>query len=130
MSRVDICSNDDCRKRFADYGLAYDDIKEGDILSLVLLLNQEIRKSNESGETSVNTMRLSNKVKMKCKPDGSITECFLFMNSHYFENRECISFNRDGFIGFAGWADSGNSNPIRRAFLQWCEILKSEKEAT
>ena len=46
----------------------------------------------------------------------------------YYTRRECISFNKDGFIGFAGWADDGNSNPIRRAFLEWCDILKQEKE--
>lgn len=29
----------------------------------------------------------------------------------------------DGFIGFAGWADQGNTNPILRAFLEWCDIV-------
>lgn len=122
-----VCSNDACRQHFADCGLTYDDITDGDILALVMLLNREIKKSNKTGETSVSTMRLSEKKIIKHKPNGSITECYLFMNSHYFTQRECISFNRDGFIGFAGWADDGNTNPLRRAFLEWCDALKTQK---
>ena len=125
-----VCSNEDCRKRFADYGLTYRDITDGDILVLAMLLNREIKKSNKTGETSVNTTRLSEKKIVKHRPNGSITEAYLFMNSHYYTQRECISFNKDGFIGFAGWADDGNSNPLRRAFLEWCEILKKQKEET
>lgn len=125
-----VCSNEDCRKRFADYGLTYRDITDGDILVLAMLLNREIKKSNKTGETSVNTTRLSEKKIIKHRPNGSITEAYLFMNSHYYTRRECISFNKDGFIGFAGWADDGNSNPLRRAFLEWCEILKKQKEET
>lgn len=128
MRAVSICTNDECRKKFSDCGLTYKDVTEGDILTLVMLLNREIKKSNKSGETSVSTMRLSDKKKMKLKSNGTIEECYLFMNSHYFTQRECISFNRDGFIGFAGWADSGNLNPIRRAFLEWCDILKNQKD--
>ena len=129
MSRCEaICSRDDCRNRFKEFGLGYDDITDGDILVLVMLLNREIKKSNRSGETSVNTMSLSEKMVIKRKSNGTITECYLYMNSHYFTRRECISFNRDGFIGFAGWADNGNTNPVLRAFLEWCDILKKQKE--
>ena len=121
-----VCTRDEARQYFKDKGLTYDDIKEGDILSLVLLLNRELKKSNKVGETSVNTMRLSRKINLKHKSNGSITECFLYINSHYFKQRECISFNRDGFIGLAGWADIQNVNPIKRAFLQWCDELAKE----
>lgn len=130
MSRAEaVCSNQDCRDKFARLGLTYDDITEGEILTLVMLLNREIRKSNKTGETSVNTTRLSEKIKIKHKPNGKITECYLFMNSHYYTQRECISFNKGGFIGFAGWADDGNTNPIRRAFWEWCDHLAALKVA-
>jgi len=131
MARAEaICSNQDCRDRFKQMGLSYDDITEGDILALVMLLNREIKKSNKTGETSVNTTRLSKKIIIKQKPTGQILECYLFMNSHYYTQRECISFNKNGFIGFAGWADDGNTNPIRRAFLEWCSIVAAQKAAT
>ena len=128
MREKPICSNEDCRNRFKEYGLSYADITDGDILALVMLLNREIKKSNREGETSADTMRLSQKMIIKHKSNGTISECYLFMNSHYFTQRECISFNKDGFIGFAGWADDGNLNPIRRAFLEWCDLLRKQKE--
>lgn len=122
-----VCSNDEAREYFAEKGLTYSDITEGDILTLVLLLNREIKASVKLGETSTTTMRLSSKLDIKKKPNGSIQCCFLYMNSHYFTQREAISFNRDGFIGFAGWADQGNVNPILRAFLKWCDYLAQDK---
>jgi len=132
---VAVCSRDECREHFKSLGLSYDDITDGDILALVLILNREIKMANKSGETSVNTMRLSSKMVIKHKPDGTISECYLYLNSHYFTRRECISFNKDGFIGLCGWADIGNSNPVKRAFLQWADDLyaqklKNEKEVT
>ena len=118
-----VCSNDEARQYFKDKGLTYKDITEGDILALVMLLNKHIKAAVKDSETSVDTMRLSRKMELKTASDGSIKYCFLYVSSHYFDNRECISFNVDGFIGFAGWADQGNTNPILRAFLEWCDNL-------
>ena len=122
-----VCTNEEARQYFADKGLTYEDVTEGDILVLVGNLNKEIKKSNKAGETSVNTMHLSKKVAMKKNKNGSIRSCYLYMNSHYFTQREAISFNTDGFIGFAGWADQGNTNPLLRAFLDWCDYLADSK---
>jgi len=41
--------------------------------------------------------------------------------SYYFEDREAVTFNADGFVGFAGWADDTNVQPILRGFMQWVE---------
>ncbi len=120
----EVCTKEEAREYFKNAGLTYKDITEGDILTLIMLLNREIKKSNKIGETSVNTMTLSKRIDLKKKSNGTIITCFLYVNSHYFERRECISFNADGFIGFCGWADVGNSNPILRAFREWVDILK------
>ena len=125
-----VCTNDEAREYFKLKGLSYEKIHDYDLLILRYLLVKEIEKSNKTGETSVNTMRMSSKQSMSLNPDDTIHTAFLFMSSHYFENRECISFNRDGFIGFAGWADQGNLNPIKRAFLKWCDFLTDGKEIT
>ena len=117
-----VCTTNEAREFFKNRGLSYDSIHEGDILILCMMLQKELKKSNKAGETSV-TMTLSKRVDMKKKSNGSITECYIYMNAHYFTRRECISFNRDGFIGFAGWADQGNTNPLLRAFLEWCNYL-------
>ena len=124
-----VCTNEEARQYFRDKGLTYDDITEGDILSLLMLLNREIKKSNKVGETSVSTMHMSSKIAMKKRTNGTIIKCFLYINSHYFTRREAISFNEDGYIGFAGWADQGNTNPLLRAFLRWCDDLAEAKEA-
>lgn len=124
-----VCSTNDAREYFKSKGLTYDSISEGDILILSMMLEKELKKSNKAGETSVSTITLSKKVDMKKKTNGHIMCCFLYVNSHYFERREAISFNRDGFIGFAGWADQGNTNPLLRAFLKWCDYLAEGEEA-
>lgn len=123
-----VCTTNDARNYFKEKGLTYDSIDEGDILVLSMMLQQEIKKSNKADETSVSTMTLSTKIDMKKKTNGHITSCFLYMNSHYFTRREAISFNVDGFIGFAGWADQGNTNPLLRAFLKWCDYLAESGE--
>jgi hypothetical protein len=51
------------------------------------------------------------------KGTRNIEGFFLFVAGPYFDKRECISFNADGFIGFAGWASSENSEPIIKGFL-------------
>ena len=123
-----VCTNDEAREYFKNKGLTYTDVTEGDIAVLLMMLGQELKKSNKTGETSVNTMHMSRVVRMKKRTNGSIIKCFLFQNSHYFTQRECISFNENGFIGFAGWADEGNLNPIRRAFMKWCDMLAEAKD--
>lgn len=124
-----VCSTEEARDYFREKGLTYHDITEGDILALVLMLNQEIKKATKDREMSTSTMHLSRRVDMKKRTNGTIETCFLYLNSHYFTQMECISFNRDGFIGFAGWADQGNTNPILRAFLRWCDSMTKVEES-
>ena len=132
MERADkfapVCTNEEARAYFKNKGLTYKYITSGDILALVLLLNQELKKANKSGETSVNTMRLSEKMKTKYRTNGTLIYAHIYINSHYFTQRQCISFEEDGFIGFAGWADQQNLNPIIRAFLRWCDGIAEIKE--
>ena len=118
-----VCTTQEARDYFEKKGLTYNDITEGEILVLVLLLNREIKKAIKNDEMSTHSMHLSKKMDIKKRSNGTITECYLYINSHYFTQRECISFNKNGFIGFCGWADQGNANPILRAFLAWCDCL-------
>ena len=88
-----------------------------------MLLNKELKAAVKDCETSVKSMHLSKRMDIKKKTNGSIVSCYLYLNSHYFTQREAISFNTAGFIGFAGWADQGNTNPLLRAFLKWCDMI-------
>lgn len=117
-----VCTNNEARAYFAGKGLTYADVTEGDILALVMLLNKHIKKANKDCETSMGSMYLSRRIDLKRKANGTLISCFLYVNSHYFERRECISFNANG------WADQGNTNPILRAFIEWSDALAATKE--
>ena len=41
----------------------------------------------------------------------------------YFESREAVTFNSDGFIGFAGWADEKSVQPVLAGFKEWIKRL-------
>lgn len=53
------------------------------------------------------------------KERPGIEAAFIRVSSNYFSGREAISFNEDGFIGFAGWASDTNIKPFIRAFYRW-----------
>ena len=122
-----VCTNDQAREYFDGKGLTYADICETDIRYLMAYLSEELENSNKTGETSVNTMDVNSKYKITTDGNGHIVSCYITMKCHYFKDRECISFDRGGFIGFAGWADPGNLNPIKRAFIRWCDMLVEKK---
>lgn len=44
---------------------------------------------------------------------------FIEMKTSQWACREAISFNQDGFIGIAGWADDRNVQPLLSALLDW-----------
>ena len=113
----------EARQYFKDKGFTYKDITSGDICVLTMILNKHLKKACKEHKMSVDTMRMSEKIKSKYKSSGCLSECYLYLNSHYFTRRECISFNYDGFIGFCGWADGSNTAPIVAAFIEWCDSL-------
>lgn len=120
-------TNNEAREYFKNKNLSYNDITEGDICTLNMLLNKHIKVACKNHEMSVDSMRMSQKIRSKYRTNGKLIECYLFVNSHYFTRRECISFNKDGFIGFACWASSTNVKPIIEAFIEWCDDLSSHK---
>ena len=123
---IDGILRDGARDYFKAKGLTYKDVTEGDILALVLLLNRQIKADIKSEVVSIPTMRLSKKISIKYNTNGTIISCYLYVNSDYFKLRECISFNEDGFIGFAGWASDNNVSPFTKAFCRWCDELANE----
>lgn len=47
------------------------------------------------------------------------------LDGPYFKDRQCVTFERDGFVGFAGWASTENTVPILDGFCKCLEIMKS-----
>lgn len=116
-------TNDEAREYFKNKNLTYNDITPGDICVLVMMLNKSIKKACKNSEMSVDSITMSEKIRSKYTTNGRLKECYLFMNSHYFTRRECISFNKDGFIGFAGWAGDRNVKPVIETFVKWVDYL-------
>lgn len=111
------------REHFKQAGLTYSDITRGDILILFEKINRRLK----AGESALVGLHMSEKVDIKANHNGTIKECYLYVNSHYFTRRECVSFNADGFIGFAGWADVGTAKPIIDAFNELVDGLAKNK---
>ena len=53
------------------------------------------------------------------KERKGIYEAYLRVDGRYWQGREAVSFNGDGFIGIAGWADDNNVQPFLRGFMRW-----------
>lgn len=112
------------RARFEAMGLTYADITDGELLMLTMTLNKAFKKARKEALTPVrSSMTLSRKTRVKHKSNGTIAEAYFFMNAHYFQMRECISFNRDGLIGFCGWADDNNTAPVVEGFNEWLDLM-------
>lgn len=98
-------TRDYARKVFEDSSLTYDDVNKESLKILRAAINKQmIRSGLMRGTLRMNPTR---------------TNRFLTCKSHYFDNREAVSFNDEGFIGFAGWADNRNIEPILQGFIDW-----------
>ncbi len=129
---------EDARKYFNESGLSYSDIKEKDFYMLIAILSDELEKFSEEVKDpnthGISTMRISNRNGLKRylpifnkKNNGELETAFIFVDSHYFEGREAISFNQN-FVGFAGWADDTNVQPFVKAFMRFVDYLKQHKK--
>lgn len=103
----------DARDAWAMSGLGYDDLTPQALERLRALLDAEMK----SGEYLRGTFRCTHKPKrLRC--GGYDIRC----TAWYFKGRQArqaVTFEPSGFIGFAGWSDDTNVQPILRAFLAW-----------
>ena len=120
---------DKARERYDQLHIdRYSDVYEGDIEVLYMILNRHLKAWTRTLGCAQPTMHMSKRVKIsKCR-NGMIREAYLFVNSFHWTQREAVSFNKDGFIGFAGWADDLNVKPICEAFLEWCDYMEGCKD--
>lgn len=62
---------------------------------------------------------------LRCRQRAIIRDGYAAIRckASYFDDREAITFNPDGFIGFAGWASDGNVQPILQGFAAWVKEM-------
>lgn len=116
-------TREEARQAFKNSKIEYADLSYIDIKMLTIYVDNEFKEAFINDE--IDDMMYTNK-KIQIKKDKylNLTAAFLFVDGAYFEKRECISFNQDGFIGFAGWASDKNVKPIIKGFIKWLKDIE------
>ena len=124
------------RAYFEESGLTYNDVTLDDLHYLKILINiqflQEWKKRMQTHHKPQYWLRVNDAkyYKGEYTPEGKLICAYMTGKGAYFNAREVISFNRGGFIGFCGDADSQNTQPVLAAFIEWCDWLTERKEKT
>lgn len=126
MILSDRLTRDEVRKAFSAE-LTYRDVLPVDVRALEGYIAVECArhdrffKSNDGLPMMMHpSYRKKYEPRIEISPIGQgIYEAYLRVDGRYWQGREAISFNDDGFIGFAGWADDDNVQPFLRAFAIW-----------
>ena len=128
-------NRNEARAYFKNKGLTYNDITLNDLHCLKEMLNEQFTKQRKKQIQIFGRPRYWRRVndakyyKGEYTPGGGRLICaYLTARGEYFSAREVISFNRDGFIGFCGDADSENLVPVITAFVEWCDWLADRKQ--
>lgn len=115
--------SDICRKKLDDLGVR-DALYPNDMDVLRCYIEKLLKFHRKKHDTFYQeTMRLS-RYEVTLHDDGRVKEAFLRVRSDAFDGeREAFTFNADGFVGIAGWADSKNEVPFIEAFGLWLGYL-------
>lgn len=109
------------RDAFKAAGLTYECLTKERLELLQLYIVRELKSHDQK-----TGFKLTMSEQIKISSDGDqirITGAWLFVDGPYFKKREAISFNRDGFIGVAGWASQDNVEPIIEGVLKWIQDI-------
>lgn len=118
-------TREEARTHWSKSGLTYEVLGYANLRSL----RSGINKSMISSAVIGNTMRA--KQRFTLRDDGPKRKwADLRCRAYYFEDRQAITFEPDGFVGFAGWSDDENVKPILTAFCAWVDQMKSANPAT
>lgn len=117
-------TRDNSRKLFLINNLSYNDIGSKEIG----LLRKRISRKLVEHSTSSFKMELIDGEPFKFNNDGVLIRGSIRVKGNHFDDREGITFNTDGFIGFSGWADSKNKLPFLNAFNEWTMWLITQKD--
>lgn len=121
-----------CRDAFRDAGLTYGDLTLADLAALegYIAIRCADRAKTDRNAPLYTTPRRKNDSLCAKFDHGTLIKAYLKLdNPGQWTGREAVSFNPDGFIGFCGWADTRNSQPILAAFMEWlCDFVIPTRE--
>lgn len=104
-------NRDEVRRVIAERGITCANVSDEELKQLRKMLSEELRKSG----IYCHTAKL-------CRAKKDLK--FIEMKTEQWERREAVSFNRDGFVGIAGWADAKNVQPLLRALVVWASHIR------
>ncbi len=119
-------NREEAREYFKECNLTYEDIDMNNIYKLIQILNKKISEVN-SCVLMINEPKLKGSYKNIIFKKGKMTFAQIKVKGDYFDSREAITFNEDGFIGFCGWASDDNARLFIDGFIEWCDYLKNKK---
>ena len=104
-------TNDEVREILSSKNITSGNVTVEQVQRLRKILNKNLKESGiHNGTARLTKFKLRNYK-------------FLEIQTSDWKGRECVSFNRDGFIGFAGWAGTNNLKPILGAVIEWSSEL-------
>lgn len=113
------------REMFAVSGLRYEHITPDDISDL----RRKLAESLKASSLMRGSLRITQRGKRDVGPEG-VRFVQIRCACDYFDDREAVTFNSDGMIGFAGWADDSNVVPILSAFGEWTRETAARNEVS
>lgn len=113
-------TRDDARAAFKGLGISCEEVT----VKMLVDLRDRLDGSLRSSGLIDGTYRMR-KLPPRWKGVPGAHWVALTCRSRYFANREAVTFNTNGFVGFAGWADDDNVAPILTAFVEWVDTLKA-----
>lgn len=116
------------RNYFKECNLTYDDINMNDIYKLIQILNVKITETNGCMLMIKEPKLRGRNTNIKLNKNGKLVFAEIRVKGTYFDDREAITFNEDGFIGLCGWADGYNLTPFVIGFKDWCDYMKIKTE--
>lgn len=114
---------------FASCKLSYNDIQECDIQILYQFCVKHLKKAIAKQTLGTVTLRISKRIDVTTKFDGTITQAKIYVSSHLFANKEAIVFEFDRTISFLPWITKNEIiQPFYEAFIEWCDWIVETKK--
>lgn len=115
-------TREQARKYFSHVGLNFGHITLTRIRKLHALLDERLKASGIFDKS----LHCNKDIGFQFTDEGGMSNATIKCNANYFNGRQAIEFEENGFIGFAGWSDDHAVKPILEAFVEWCDLIKKE----
>lgn len=125
MTKDLINQRDIAREVWGESGYDYSVLTENNLVELVHRIRINLDEHRQRFNMRIHYHRNGRPYNNYTK-NGRVIWVEITVDGDYFKDREGITFNSDGFVGFAGWASDSNCQPFVNAFTDWVNWMKTE----